>query len=162
MNDTVQPALAEGTFVAYTAGSCKGNPGPGGSAYQLRTPAGNVQLHAWKDLSTSNNEAELQAVIGALKACPAEASVLVHLTCTYIKHNFEDSMAGWQANGWQKRDGQEVANVEHWQDLATLAETRKVSFIKIEVGQNRIVKNMAKAEAEAASKEAFCARRDSA
>lgn len=42
MNTRAEAALADGFYVAYTDGSCKGNPGPGGCAFRLYLPDGQV------------------------------------------------------------------------------------------------------------------------
>jgi len=162
MNVIAQAALAEGIFVAFTAGSCKGNPGPGGAAIRVHAPNGVITEMSRKSLSTTNNIAEMSAVIEALKAIPEGASVLVCLSCNYIKDNFEMRLAGWQAAGWKKTDGKDVANKEQWQMMVALSETRQVSFHKINPRENKLVASLAKKRAEAADRKAFRAARDAA
>jgi len=131
MDNQTQTALAEGTFVAYTAGSCKGNPGPGGCAFRLYFPDGQPIEKARHSLDTSNNIAAMWAVIDALEATPGDASVLVCLNCDYIKSNYEQRLVGWVDKGWLKSDGKPVANRELWQRIVALSATRKVAFEKV-------------------------------
>ncbi len=52
--------------IAYTDGSCSGNPGAGAWAYRLEWPDGSVEEAAGGDLATTNNREELKAVREAL------------------------------------------------------------------------------------------------
>ena len=54
------------TVIAYTDGSCSGNPGAGAWAYRLEWPDGGVEETAGGDLATTNNREELKAVREAL------------------------------------------------------------------------------------------------
>lgn len=53
----------------YTDGSCLGNPGPGGSAFAVFSPDQHLPIkvftHSW-NRRTTNNQAELYAIISAL------------------------------------------------------------------------------------------------
>jgi ribonuclease HI len=54
------------TVIAYTDGACSGNPGPGGWAYRLEWPDGEVDEGSGGDPQTTNNREELKAVREAL------------------------------------------------------------------------------------------------
>ena len=54
------------TVIAYTDGACSGNPGPGGWAYRLEWPDGQVDEDAGGCPQTTNNREELKAVREAL------------------------------------------------------------------------------------------------
>jgi ribonuclease HI len=54
------------TVIAYTDGSCSGNPGAGAWAYRLEWPDGNVEEAAGGEVATTNNREELKAVREAL------------------------------------------------------------------------------------------------
>jgi ribonuclease HI len=56
------------TVIAYTDGACSGNPGPGGWAYRLEWPDGEVEEGSGGELLTTNNREELKAVREALLA----------------------------------------------------------------------------------------------
>lgn len=131
MDNLMKTALAEGSYVAYTDGSCKPNPGPGGCAYRLYLPDGEMTEASRESLSTTNNIAEMWAVIDALGATPIDASVLVCLDSGYIKDGFENYLAGWIKRNWRKSDGSDVANQELWKKIIELTETRKVTLHKV-------------------------------
>ena len=52
--------------IAYTDGSCSGNPGAGAWAYRLEWPDGSVEEDAGGEVATTNNREELKAVREAL------------------------------------------------------------------------------------------------
>jgi ribonuclease HI len=54
------------TVIAYTDGSCSGNPGAGAWAYRLEWPDGSVEEAAGGEVATTNNREELKAVREAL------------------------------------------------------------------------------------------------
>jgi ribonuclease HI len=133
MTDFMKTALAEGNYIAYTDGSCKPNPGPGGCAYRLYGPDGSAPSEFSRNSKdTTNNIAEMQAVIEALKATPVAAFVTVCLDSDYIKKSFEDYLPKWSANGWKKSNGKPVENREKWEAIKMLSGTRVVTFHKIE------------------------------
>jgi len=131
MDTIAEEALADGFYVAYTDGSCKGNPGPGGCAFRLYSPDGQWTEKARQSLDTTNNIAEMWAVIDALTATPEGASVLVCLDSGYIKDNLEKHLEGWIKRGWRKTNGKDVANRELWEKINALTETREVTLHKI-------------------------------
>ena len=164
MDNLTKTALADGKYVAFTDGSCKGNPGPGGSAMRLYTPAGKRVEKTRHDLSTTNNIAEMVAVIDALEGTPEGASVMICLDSGYIKDGFEKYLAGWVKRGWRKSNGKAVANIDRWKQIIELTANRKVTFHKIKAHSghpdNEYVDALASEAAERAAKRAFCALRD--
>jgi ribonuclease HI len=54
------------TVIAFTDGSCSGNPGAGAWAYRLEWPDGVIEEAAGGDVDTTNNREELKAVREAL------------------------------------------------------------------------------------------------
>ncbi|NIZ09986.1 ribonuclease H [Pseudooceanicola sp. HF7] len=132
MDDITKSALAEGTYVAYTDGSCKGNPGPGGAAYRLYAPDGSDPSEfSRKSKHTTNNKAEMQAVIDALKATPVDAYVMICLDSEYIKNGLEDYLPKWVGNGWKTSKGKPVENRDRWEMIKALVDERLVTFRKI-------------------------------
>ncbi|WP_460273934.1 ribonuclease H family protein [Celeribacter sp. ULVN23_4] len=132
MNDLMKAALAEGCYIAYTDGSCKPNPGPGGCAYRLYAPDGSAPSEfSRKSTNTTNNIAEMQAVIDVLKATPEGAFVTICLDSDYIKNSFENYLPKWSVNGWKKSNGKPVENREKWETIKTLADSRAVTFHKV-------------------------------
>lgn len=131
MDNLTRSALADGIYVAFTDGSCKGNPGPGGAAMLLYVPDGDPIERTLQSLETTNNKAEMAAVIVALKATPEGASVLMCLDSEYIKKGFESYLTGWINRRWRKSNGDRVKNQDLWGEIIDLTATRKVTFHKI-------------------------------
>ncbi|MBT9385453.1 ribonuclease HI [Pseudooceanicola sp. CBS1P-1] len=157
MDDLMKSALAAGTYVAVTDGSCQPNPGPGGCAYRLHKPDGTAPVEASnQSLDTTNNIAEMQAVINALKATPEGVRVLIFLDSEYVKNGCEKDMARWAQNGWKTTKGKGVKNREKWETIANLMVTRDVAFQEVAAHsrdpEHERVDQLAKEAAERASR----------
>ncbi|MEB8389079.1 ribonuclease HI [Rhodobacteraceae bacterium KMM 6894] len=166
MDILAKTALADGTYVAYTDGSCKPNPGPGGCAFRLYAPDGSMIENDLHFLETNNNVAEMWAVIDALTATPDGASVLLFLDSGYIKDGLEKYLTGWLTRNWRKSDGKEVANRELWETIIALTETRKATFLKIKARSSDVDKKrvdvLAKEAADRAVQRILSAKWDAA
>lgn len=164
MDTHTTAALADGIYVAYADGSCVTNPGPGGCAFRLFAPDGQVTEKKRYSLYATSNQVKMQAVIEALEATPEGVSVLVCLDSGYIKDGSEKYLARWRSNGWRKADGNEVANRELWARIVGLSETREVKFHKITARSggpdSDRVEALATKAAEKAASRAFCVERD--
>ncbi|WP_198134872.1 ribonuclease H family protein [Roseovarius sp. 217] len=151
--------MADGFYVAYTDGSCKDNPGPGGCAFRLYAPDGQIIEKSRQSLETTNNKAEMWAVIDALTAIPEDAPVLVCLDSGYIKDGIEQHLEGWLSRDWRKTNGQEVRNRELWEKIIALMATREVTFHKIKAHSgdpdNEHVDAMAGKAADKAARKVF-------
>ncbi|MCI6273047.1 MAG: ribonuclease HI [Coriobacteriaceae bacterium] len=120
--------------VAYSDGSSRGNPGPGGfGAVLLYTdPAG--QTHR-RELSrgyrrTTNNRMELMGAIAALEALTAPCSVELHSDSQYVVKAFNDHwIDGWMRRGWKTAQKQPVKNVDLWNRLLAAMAPHDVSFV---------------------------------
>lgn len=131
---TTRSLLNTLTVVAgYTDGACKGNPGPGGWGVILHHP----DTGASKELSghlpaTTNNRAELQAVIEALKALRKPVAITIHTDSQLIAQGWGEWLPKWQANGWRTTAKKAVANKDLWQQLVEAARPHKVTIIWVE------------------------------
>jgi ribonuclease HI len=112
----------------YLRGSCKGNPGPGAWGVALET-AGMWQERGGTAAATTNNRMELVAAIEGLQLLPPGSRVQLFTTSDYLHQGATRWATGWQAQGWQKRDGQPVANADLWQKLLDLAERYQVQWV---------------------------------
>lgn len=94
-------AIPEGAWVAYTDGACSGNPGPAGLGVVLVAPGGKGAREASEYLGVStNNVAELTAILRAVEGAPADgAPLVVHTDSQYA--------IGVLQKGWKAK-----ANVE--------------------------------------------------
>ncbi len=103
-------------YHAYCDGACRGNPGPGAAAAYINPP-GPVPMIALSKYSpaTTNNRAELAAVILALRAIPVGEEVTVHS---------DSQVTIYGASGQWKRK----ANLDLWELLDHEADLRQVTW----------------------------------
>jgi ribonuclease HI len=107
---------------AYTDGSSRGNPGPGGWAVIMKD-GNRVTEHAGREAETTNNRMELAAVIHALKLAKGK-SVTIHTDSQYVMNGATRWISGWKRNGWKTASRAPVLNQDLWQELdQALADT---------------------------------------
>ncbi len=100
----------------YTDGGADPNPGPGGWGAVL------VHGMSTKDISgaepaTTNNRMELTAAIMSLRMLGPRCRVRVVTDSQYLRRGITEWVAGWERQGWRKRNGAPVENVDLWQAL---------------------------------------------
>jgi ribonuclease HI len=118
--------------IIYTDGGCSGNPGPGGYAFVLRTPAGEERLGSGGERLTTNNRMELRAVISALEEVERlspGAAVTVHTDSQYVKNGIGSWIINWKRNGWRTSDKKPVKNQELWMELDAVVARVKPRFV---------------------------------
>lgn len=113
--------------VAYTDGSCLGNPGPGGWGIRLLYPDGLVEEFGAAVKQTTNNQMELQAAMAALEHLELQPHVTVYTDSRYVIDGLTKWLPNWQRRGWTTAAGAAVKNRALWQKLARLA-TPRVSW----------------------------------
>lgn len=95
-------------------GSALGNPGPAGWAWVIddeRWAAG-----GWEE--STNNRAELQAVIEILKATAhTHEDLLILADSKYVINSVTKWMPMWRLKGWKKANGQDVLNRDLMEEL---------------------------------------------
>ena len=92
-------SLPAGTLVAYTDGACSGNPGPAGLGMVLVDGDRRAELSEWLGQST-NNVAELTAVLRAVERAPAGRPLVVHTDSQYA--------IGVLSKGWKAKANTEL------------------------------------------------------
>jgi ribonuclease HI len=108
-------------YLIYADGSCLGNPGNGGAAIVITTPAGEVIREFARGYpKTTNNRMELHAAIAALKAMP-EGDLTIVTDSQYVIRGITEWLAGWKRKGWQTAGKKPVLNQELWRELDALA-----------------------------------------
>jgi ribonuclease HI len=115
--------MAEEQTIAYTDGSCIGNPGPGGWAVHLELPDGRVVELGGAELDTTNNRMELRAAIEAVRVSGAEPLTVI-TDSSYVRNGVTRWLAGWKRNGWRTATGNPVENQGLWLELDALADER--------------------------------------
>ena len=119
---------------AWSDGSSRGNPGPGGYGTVLRfvMPDGTVRE---RELSrgyrrTTNNRMELMGAIVALEALRRPCSVTLTTDSRYVCDAFNESwIGGWLRRGWKTASKQPVKNVDLWQRLLAACEPHEVTWV---------------------------------
>lgn len=120
--------------VAYTDGSSRGNPGPGGyGAVLLYVDPSGVEHR--KELNqgylvTTNNRMELLAAIVALEALKRPCSVELHSDSQYVVNAFNQHwIEGWERRGWKNANKQPVKNPDLWKRLIAAAAPHEVTWL---------------------------------
>lgn len=120
--------------VAYTDGSSRGNPGPGGYGAVLKYVAPDGVEHRRELCAgykrTTNNRMELMGAIVALEALKRPCSVELHSDSQYVVNAFNKHWVdGWQRKGWKTSNKQPVKNIELWKRLLAAKEPHRVQWL---------------------------------
>lgn len=111
-------------LVAYTDGSCLGNPGPGGWGIRLLHSDGRVEEFGAAVKRTTNNQMELQAAIAALEYAGHLPHVTVYTDSRYVIDGLTKWLPNWRRRGWMTATGTAVKNRDLWQKLAQLSPSK--------------------------------------
>lgn len=124
------------SFLAFTDGACKHNPGPGGWGITYMHRIKDVKIY-WSDNGgkkhTTNSEMELTAMKKLLDFVPKGHDYLIHVDSHYVLHSiikgndgsvalknnipyFSGWMGNWIKNNWKTKAG-ERAYKKEWQDI---------------------------------------------
>jgi len=71
----------------------------------------------------------LQGATAALQALKKPCRVVLYSDADYLVKGASSWLQGWQARGWQTRDGKPVANREAWEALLEAARRHQVSWL---------------------------------
>ena len=109
---------------AYTDGSSRGNPGPGGWGMMI---VGGVERGGFEKMTT-NNKMELQGVIEAMKYMILEAKITediieIYTDSEYVIKGTNEWMSSWIRRGWMTAAKKPVLNQEYWKELSNLKYT---------------------------------------
>jgi ribonuclease HI len=113
--------------------SCRGAQGPGGWGAVLRTSWGEqgarIRTLSGREPLTTANAMLLRGATEALKALTRPCQVTVYSDAKYLIQGASQWVKGWQARGWQTRDGSAVANQTEWQALLDAARLHDVTWL---------------------------------
>lgn len=117
--------------IIYTDGACSGNPGPGGWGAILMCDGVQKEISgAQKD--TTNNIMEITAVLEAMKLLKMECEVEVYSDSAYVVNAFHQGwIKNWQKNNWKTASKEPVKNRELWEELYSLTQKHKTTFMKV-------------------------------
>jgi ribonuclease HI len=108
-------------LLVYTDGSCHGNGKIGSKAgigvYFAPNDPRNISEPLPRTFhKATNNRAEMSAMIQALKTVRNTESV-IYTDSQYLVNGITRWMTGWKSNGWKKKDGRSILNVDLWEEL---------------------------------------------
>lgn len=140
-------------IVAYADGSALGNPGPGGWAAVILAEDGTMRPLTGGEDHTTNNRMELTAATEALRALPADVPSVLHLDSQYVVNGATIWRKGWERNGWKNASRKPLPNLDLWQALYAILDTRPLATFKWVRGHagnplNETADRLARAEAE--------------
>jgi ribonuclease HI len=115
------------SFIVYTDGGCRPNPGPGGWGAVVEGAEGRLELSGGEAEST-NNRMELTAAVRALEALPAGARVELVTDSTYLQQGITRWLHGWRRKGWVTAAKEPVKNRDLWQALDEAARRHRVTW----------------------------------
>lgn len=136
-----QDLLKKGYIVAFTDGSCIGNPGKGGIGILLMFQVG--EKIAKKEIKkgfklTTNNRMELLAIIETFKSIKDNSKkIAIFSDSRYAVDALNNSWAvAWEKNNWKKSDGKKAQNIDLWEELLDLQKTLNAEFHWVKAHDN--------------------------
>jgi len=109
----------------YTDGSCLGNPGTGGWAFQVFNEGTTIN-HFGYQLDTTNNQMELTAAIKALEFLQKESEIILFTDSTYVRNGITSWIVNWKKNNWKNSQKKEVKNKVLWEKLDFLNSRKNI------------------------------------
>lgn len=139
------------TIEIYTDGACIGNPGPGGWGAIIIHDNNEEQLSG-KNISTTNNRMELQAVIEALQKINEKSIITIYTDSQYVQKGITEWVHNWKKKLWKTASNKPVKNSDLWKLLDKLNDKHNISWqwVKAHAGNfnNERVDRLARQEAE--------------
>lgn len=126
---TPTPTAFENAVQLHLKASCKGNPGPGSWLVRLEQNGEVQEFSGVVEENTTNNRMEITAAIEGLLLLPPGTAVLIFTTSDYLFQGATQWIHGWRKRGWQKKEGEPVANADLWQALDHLLKQYQVRWI---------------------------------
>lgn len=159
LNNLLKSKITKKTIVAYTDGSCIGNPGYAGwGVYLHRTKNGKGQSRrlSGSHPCATNNMMEMQGAIEALKATKKNNHLVVYTDSKYVQKGITEWVFGWEAKNYRN-----VKNAELWKELKALTVGRHITWRWVKghsgVEGNEIADVLARTAAEDIRDEAIIA-----
>ena len=111
----------------YTDGSCLGNPGTGGWAFQIFNED-TIINHFGYQLDTTNNQMELTAAIKALEFLQKESQIIIFTDSTYVRNGITSWISNWKKNNWKNSQRKDVKNKILWEKLDVLNSQKNITW----------------------------------
>ncbi|WP_407412422.1 DNA polymerase III subunit epsilon [Acinetobacter sp.] len=111
------------TITLYVDGACRGNPGLGGWGAYLIYADQSEQKYWGGEFNTTNNRMELTAAIEGIRACPADAKLIIWTDSTYVQKGITEWIVNWKKKNWKN-----VKNPDLWQALDQITQGRDIDW----------------------------------
>ncbi len=123
------------TFVIFTDGASRGNPGPGGwgaivvesEKLKVQSEAQVTELGGREDVTT-NNRMELEGAIRGIASTPSGSSITLYTDSSYVINGITKWISGWKQNGWKTKAKEDVMNKVLWMELDSCLEDRRATW----------------------------------
>ena len=116
----------------YTDGAARHNPGLGAWAFVVYDGSTKKGSKSHVLPNTTNNVAELTAILEALKWCKKAGIQPTILTdSAYCCNGLKSWMHGWEKKGWKKADGKAPENLDIWKELFVLYNEVHPNMVKV-------------------------------
>jgi len=127
--DVPAPVKHSADIIIYTDGGSINNPGPGGYGVVI-VESGQQQEFSGGFRLTTNNRMEMMAAIVALRRFETRVEPIeLFSDSSYLVNGIKKGwVRKWQLNGWKRSDGQDVLNIDLWQELLRLTANGNVRF----------------------------------
>lgn len=114
--------------IAFTDGSSRGNPGPGGWGVVI-VFGDRVVEYGGREDNTTNNRMELKALIEAVKR--SGESMTVYSDSVYVINGFTKWIHDWKKRGWINKAKEEVMNQDLWKELDSVSVGKKIKMVRV-------------------------------
>ena len=120
-----RPAVASRSKATiWSDGACSG--GHGGWAAVIRENGTIREISGRSDNDTTSQRMEVRGALEGLRALAQPSRVTVVTDSAYLADAINDWIWAWSQRGWQRVDGQELKNVDLWQEMWDLLQTHDV------------------------------------
>jgi ribonuclease HI len=124
-----QPTDDDRPFVEICVkASCRGAQGPGGWGAVLRMDEHTRSLSD-SEATTTANAMLIRGATEALRALTKPCNVTLYSDADYLIKGASIWVQGWQARGWQTKDGKPVANRTEWETLIEAMRPHHVTWL---------------------------------
>ncbi len=127
-SDLSEQERIENVVLLYTRASCLGSSGPGGWAVVKRR-GDEISSKSGSVAEATANEMELLAAIKGLQSLQEPELVHLYTVSQYLQQGITRWVAGWQARGWQTKQGQPVRHKTLWLNLLETINDHQVEWI---------------------------------
>ena len=116
------------TFLVFSDGACRGNPGPGAWGTVIQDSDEKViATLSGIEFQTTNNQMELLGAINGLKELSKileknikKAEIYIFSDSKYLVEGMSKWLPSWKKRNWKKADNKTPENLELWQSLDQL------------------------------------------